>query len=90
LPNVLLESICLKKFVISTNCPTGPKEILSYGKGGSLYRPKDYYQLAKLIEKFYNKKLNEKNKIKYAYNALYRFDYKKNLNKYLNLVLRYL
>jgi glycosyltransferase involved in cell wall biosynthesis len=90
LPNVLLESICLKKFIISTNCPTGPKEILSYGKGGSLYHPKDYYQLAKLIEKFYNKKLNEKNKIKHAYNALYRFDYKKNLNKYLNLVLRYL
>lgn len=90
LPNVLLESICLKKFVISSNCPTGPKEILSYGKGGSLYDPKNYAQLAKLIEKFYKKELNAKSKIKYAYNALYRFDYKNNLNKYLNLVLRYL
>ena len=90
LPNVLLESICLKKFVISSNCPTGPKEILSYGKGGSLYDPKNYAQLAKLIEKFYKKELNAKNKIKYAYNALYRFDYRNNLNKYLNLVLRYL
>lgn len=90
LPNVLLESICLKKFVISSSCPTGPKEILSYGKGGSLYDPKNYTQLAKLIEKFYKKELNAKNKTKYAYNALYRFDYKNNLNKYLNLVLRYL
>jgi len=90
LPNVLLEAICLKKFVISSNCPTGPKEILSYNKGGSLYDPKNYTQLAKLIEKFYKKKLNAEKKIKHAYNGLYRFDYKNNLNKYLNLVLRYL
>ena len=34
LPNVLLEAACLKKLIISTKCPTGPKEILSNGKGG--------------------------------------------------------
>ena len=28
LPNVLLEAITFKKFVISSNCPTGPAEIL--------------------------------------------------------------
>ena len=33
LPNVLLEAACLKKLIISTKCPTGPKEILSNGKG---------------------------------------------------------
>ena len=32
LPNVLLESLVLKKFVISSNCPTGPSEILKNGK----------------------------------------------------------
>jgi glycosyltransferase involved in cell wall biosynthesis len=32
LPNVLLEAASLKKFIISTNCPTGPKEILLNGK----------------------------------------------------------
>ena len=31
LPNVLLEAITLKKFVISTDCPTGPNEILDGG-----------------------------------------------------------
>ena len=36
LPNVLLEAICLKEFIISSNCPTGPREILDSGKG-------DYY-----------------------------------------------
>ena len=33
LPNVLLEAITLDKFVISTNCSTGPSEILLNGKG---------------------------------------------------------
>ena len=34
LPNVLLEALTLNKFVISTNCSTGPSEILLKGKGG--------------------------------------------------------
>ena len=34
LPNVLLEAITLKKLVISSDCPTGPKEVLQNGKGG--------------------------------------------------------
>ena len=37
LPNVLLEAICLKKFIISSNCPTGPREILKNGKLGMLF-----------------------------------------------------
>ena len=32
LPNVLLESLTLNRFIISSNCPTGPSEILSYGR----------------------------------------------------------
>ena len=34
LPNVLLEALSLKKYIISTNCPTGPSEILNNGKYG--------------------------------------------------------
>ena len=37
-PNVLVEALFLKKFVISTNCPTGPDEILNKGKFGKLLR----------------------------------------------------
>ena len=38
LPNVILEALTLNKFVVSTNCPTGPREILSNGKGGLLFK----------------------------------------------------
>ena len=31
-PNVLIEAQYLKKYIISTNCPTGPREILNNGK----------------------------------------------------------
>ena len=33
----------------SSTCPTGPREILIIGKGGSLFNPGDYKELAKLI-----------------------------------------
>ena len=38
LPNVLLESLSLKNSIISSNCPTGPKEILDNGKNGFLFK----------------------------------------------------
>jgi glycosyltransferase involved in cell wall biosynthesis len=90
LPNVLLEAIALKKFVISSSCPTGPKEILSNGKGGFLFNPGNYMLLAKKIEMFDINKKKLKNKSEYAYKKLYRFDYNNNLNKYLKIVLKYL
>ena len=41
LPNILLEGIALKKFIISSNCPTDQKEILDSGKGGFLFKIKN-------------------------------------------------
>ena len=46
MPNVLLEAQTLKKFIISTKCPTGPKEILLNGKGGILFKVGSYVELA--------------------------------------------
>ena len=54
LPNVLLEAITLNKFIISSNCPTGPKEILTNNKGGLLFRVGDYVDLSKKILFFVN------------------------------------
>lgn len=86
LPNVLLESICLKKFIISSSCPTGPKEILDRNKGGILFEPNNSNDLAKKIL-FYekNKKILKKKSI-YAYKRLIRFDYNINLEKYYKVI----
>ena len=90
LPNVLLEALTLKKFVISSDCPTGPNEILLNGKAGFLFKPQDYKKLAQLII-FYNK--NQKklsNKTNIGYKNLDRFDLKKNLEKYFQTIKKFL
>ncbi len=87
LPNVLLEAVLLKKFVISSNCPTGPREILLNGKGGFLFPVGDYKNLSKKIILF-NKDINKNQKIiNLAYKNLKRFDLDNNLKKYLDLII---
>ena len=86
LPNVLLESLVLKKFIISSNCRTGPKEILLNGKGGLLFKVGDYVELAKKIEYYYKNKNKCNNMMINSYKSLKRFDYKNNLNKYSKLL----
>jgi len=86
LPNVLLESQVLKKFIISSDCPTGPREILLNGKAGFLFNVGDHTELSNLILNYYkNKKLLSK-KISIGYKNLSRFDYNRNLKKYLNII----
>lgn len=86
LPNVLLEALTLKKFVISSNCPTGPREILLNGAGGILFKIGDYKDLAKKIFFFEKNKNKLSTKMEYAYKKLIRFDYQKNLDKYYKSV----
>ena len=86
LPNVLLESLTLKKFVISSNCHTGPKEILLNGKGGLLFKVGNYRELSKKI-RFYSMNKKDCGKmINRSYKALDRFDYSKNLRQYEEMV----
>ena len=90
LPNILIETLFLKKYIISSNCPTGPKEILNNGKYGDLFKVKDHNQLFKLL-KNYNKKLPQINrKINQGYKSLTRFDYKTNCKKYFQIISKYL
>ena len=86
LPNVLLEAITLNKLVISSNCPTGPSEILDNGNGGLLFKVKDHKQLSqKIIFAIKNKKKCAK-KILFAKKRLQRFDFSKNLLKYFDVL----
>lgn len=86
LPNVLLESIALNKFVISSSCKTGPKEILINGKGGLLFKVGDYNQLSKKIIYYSKNKKKCLLMLKKSIKGLSRFDYNKNLNKYLHFI----
>ena len=82
----MLESLVLNKFIISSNCRTGPKEILLGGKGGDLFKVGDHKKLAKLIIDYKKNKHIKIKKLNFARQNLNRFDYKINLKKYLDLV----
>ena len=86
LPNVLLEAISLRKFIISSDCPTGPREILENGKNGLLFKIGDYKKLSRLILFYKNNKRTCSKIMKNLNKSSDRFDYKINLNKYLNLL----
>ena len=86
LPNVLLESLTLKKFVISSNCPTGPKEILLNGKGGLLFKVGDFKKLSQQIYDYKKNKKKCSKMLNKSFKELKRFDFKKNMEKYLKLV----
>ena len=88
-PNVLVEALYLKKYVISTNCPTGPKEILKNGEYGSLVKMKNFKEIAKILINF-KKNHKTKKKIINGYNSLKKFDHKVNCEKYLKLVQKYI
>tara|TARA_B100001093_G_C26786951_1_gene997103 strand:+ start:103 stop:1212 length:1110 start_codon:yes stop_codon:yes gene_type:complete len=67
-PNILLEVACLKKFIISTNCKLGPKQILQSGKGGILYKVGDYNKLYLILKKINLNSKETKKKIINSYN----------------------
>ena len=89
LPNVLLEAIVLKKFIISTNCPTGPREILINGRGGELVKIGDYKSISRSIYAYSKNKKKLNKKITNSYISLKRFDMQENLKKYLKVILNY-
>ena len=86
LPNVLLEALTLKKLIISSDCPTGPKEILDKQKGGLIFKMNNEFDLYKKIVFFIENKSKCKKLVNYGHKRLIRFDYNENLEKYLKLL----
>ena len=86
LPNILLEAQYLKKYIISTNCETGPREILLNGKAGDLIKIGDYKKLSILINNYNKRQKIIKKKISVGTKNFYRFDYEYNCKKYLDFV----
>ena len=76
----------MKKIVISSNCPTGPKEILKNGKAGYLFKTSDFKDLArKIIFSFFNKKISNK-KINYAQKTIKRYSISRNKNELIKII----
>ncbi len=48
--NVIVESMLIGIPVVSSDCPSGPREILNNGQSGKLFQVGDYKHLAKIIE----------------------------------------
>ena len=92
LPNVLLEAQALRKYIISTSCPTGPNEILLKGTLGDLVPVQNYKKLASKILLFNKnkKKIFIKSKIDSAFKKLSRFDYHNNMKKYEKIIKEYI
>ena len=90
LPNVLLEAAALKKFIISTKCPTGPKEILLNGKGGLFFKISNYKDLSKKIILYHNNKKKFKQRILATFKNLKKYDFRYNLKRYYSEVIQFL
>ncbi len=88
-PNVLVEALFLKKYIVSTDCHTGPKEILKNGKYGHLVKVGDSEGIAKAIIN-YKKNNYLKKKINNGFKSLNIYSYKKNTKKYYELISKYL
>ncbi|TFF90183.1 MAG: glycosyltransferase [Promethearchaeota archaeon] len=68
-PNAILEAMMCGLPVISTNCETGPQEILKKGKYGILV---DVNNMNELIKKMIEISKNKAQRLKYAYKAKQR------------------
>ena len=84
LPNVLIEAQLNKKFIISSNCASGPKEILMNGKAGYLFKNNDIVDLKNKINNYIKNKDKKEilDKIEKGFKNLNRFNEMKNLQQY--------
>ena len=85
-PNSIVEALVLNLPVISSNCNSGPSEILLNGKGGFIFKKQDFYSLAAKIQSFLRNKNILIKKLKIAKKETYRFEEKLIINKYKNLL----
>lgn len=90
LPNALIEAISFKNVSISSDCPTGPREILLNGKAGYLYENDNFKKLANALLRAIDNKKENQNKSKLAYQSLSRFDEEKNCKKYLSILRQFI
>jgi glycosyltransferase involved in cell wall biosynthesis len=87
-PNSIIEATALNLPVISSNCNSGPSEILLNGKGGFIFEKRNYIKLADKIELFIKNKKIFLKKMSIAKKNIIRFDEKRILREYISILKR--
>ena len=82
-PNSIIESLVLDLPVISSNCNSGPDEILLKGRGGFIFEKKNFEELADKVDLYMKKKSIFKKKLNLAKTKIFRFEEKKVISEYL-------
>lgn len=88
LPCVITEAITLGLPIVSTKCPSGPREMLLNGEAGYLCDVNNEDDLAEKIIYALNNKKETDNKVRIATNNLFRFKPELVVLKYEELVLK--
>ena len=83
--NVLVESMSNKCPIITSNCKSGPMEIIGNGKYGDYFLPKDYKTLARKILLHFKDPKKLINKLKLSSTHLKKFSLKENAKSFNEL-----
>ncbi len=90
LPCVLAETMALNIPIVSTNCPSGPQEMLDFGKLGILAKVNNVESMAEKIEEAMMNQDLVKNMANLASEELYRYEPQFIAKKYEELIKNYL
>lgn len=86
LPTVLIESMALGLPTISSNCKSGPQEILEHGKSGYLFSVGNAQELAQQMQHVINNPTDATEKVQNATISLSRFEPRNIAEQILNLI----
>lgn len=86
LPNVLIEAIGVGTPVIATDCPSGPREILLDGEGGTLVPVGDEDSMAAAITRYLDDPEYAHERLRSAREQLDRFTPQRAATEYLRLI----
>ena len=88
-PNVLLEAGCLRIPIISSDCRSGPMEIIQAGKNGYLYKNNNFIDFEKKIKKiFVSSKFSISKKINNLERFIEKNHFKDNSKLYYGLIFK--
>lgn len=86
LPTVVIESMSMNTFVISSKCKTGPKEILKDGGCGDLFDVGNVNELSKKIDFALSNEVYRKEKISKGYERIKEFEKELSIKKLIKIM----